>query len=189
MSTVVFLVDDIVFIRPLEWADLPWESCRKGVLSLRLGRGLDYCYTKGKSMNPPVLERVAGQNTVLQFDWRQGEYDWRYPLSVDGHFFPKSEMLTAAEILDYRAPNTFERALQVMAPLYESRAGFCFESPVLLNVPLNRVQSENENVSGDVSPEHLLDLWNQGMMMDFEKLANVRTKSVHEELPLHVKKR
>lgn len=181
-SQVAFLVDDIVFIRPLDLTKLDWAACRNGVLSLRLGKGLDYCYTKGRPMRSANLSPVSAEGELMRFSWTDGEYDWVYPVSVDGHVFSRLDMRSAVGALEFGAPNSFERALQVISPLYEPREGFCFDRPKILNIPLNKVQTENDNVSADVSPRYLLEQWNQGKMLDYKSLQGISTRSVHQEV-------
>jgi len=183
-ESVCFLVDDIVFIRPVDLDEIPYEAIRTGIVSLRLGRNISFCYTKQKAMHPPNLTSDPSCNGLLQFAWDDGNYDWAYPLSVDGHIFPTAEINIAAQQLSYKAPNTFERALQLLTPLYTKRLGTCFESPRLVNIPLNRVQNEVENISGNVSPEQLLSKWNEGQRLDFEPLIGLNTNSVHQEVPI-----
>ncbi|MDQ8195147.1 hypothetical protein QEH59_11975 [Coraliomargarita sp. SDUM461004] len=181
---VCFLVDDIVFIRPIDLDALDRPKIRKGIVSLRLGRNIDYCYTKQKTMQLPDLRPANDSNDLLQFDWTRGTYDWAYPLSVDGHIFLTSEIQITVEHLNFRAPNSFERALQILTPLYQARAGYCFASPIILNIPLNRVQGENDNISGTITPEYLLQKWQSGQRLHFEQLADIHTQSVHEEVEI-----
>ena len=188
-ESVCFLVDDIVFIRPVDLNTLGGTTMRDGIVSLRLGSKITFCYTKQKTMHRPYLNPTKGHDGLLQFSWEDGNYDWAYPLSVDGHIFPSSEITVAAEFLNYRAPNTFERALQILTPLYQKRPGYCFDSPRMFNMPLNRVQSENDNISGEISPEHLLEKWHAGLTLDFKALSDVATMSVHEERPISFCKR
>ena len=51
----------------------------------------------------------------------------------------------------------------------------------MFNIPLNRVQSENDNISGEISPEYLLAQWQAGLTLDFKTLYDIATTSVHEE--------
>lgn len=179
---VCFLVDDIVFIRELNLLSLDIDTLRRGILSLRLGRGIHFCYTKQAKMRQPTLHASDEPSGLFQFNWNEGDYDWAYPLSVDGHIFPAQELKVAAAHLSFKAPNTFEKALQILNPLYRKRTGHCFESPKLVNIPMNRVQSEHENISDDISPGYLLAKWQEGMTLDSKALANISTKSVHEEI-------
>lgn len=179
-----FLVDDIVFIRPINLDALDWDTYSKGILSLRLGKDITFCYTKQKSMIVPPLKVVDTNDKMLQFQWGSSDYDWAYPLSVDGHIFPAHEIQVAVKELNYSAPNSFERALQRLSPLYSKRPGYCFASPRLLNIPLNRVQDEVDNCSGDICPEKLLARWNEGLTLDFEALSEIETESVHKEVKI-----
>ena len=188
-ESVCFLVDDIVFIRPVNLDEIPHEAIRTGIVSLRLGRNITFCYTKQKAMHQPNLSSNPASKNLLQFTWDDGNYDWGYPLSVDGHIFPTSELAIAAQRLNYKAPNTFERALQILSPLYAKRPGYCFESPRMVNIPLNRVQDEVNNISGDISPEELLTKWNQGLTINFNMLSNIQTRCVHEEISIFYIKR
>jgi hypothetical protein len=183
-ASVCFLVDDIVFIRPVDLDTLDRNAMNDGIISLRLGSQITFCYTKQKAMQLPTLNPSKKQDDLLKFSWEDGSYDWAYPLSVDGHIFPTSEISVAAKLLDYRAPNTFERALQILTPLYQKRPGYCFEYPRMFNIPLNRVQNENENISGEISPEYLLAKWQAGLALDFLALKDISTNSVHKEVPV-----
>ena len=155
-----------------------------------LGSQITFCYTKQKAMHlPETLNPSKKQDDLLKFSWEDGSYDWAYPLSVDGHIFPTSEISVAAKLLDYRAPNTFERALQILTPLYQKRLGYCFESPRILNIPLNRVQNEIENINGNIGAENLLEKWQNGLTLDFNALSDTKTESVHKEILITFKKR
>jgi len=183
-TEICFLVDDIVFIRPINLDTIDWDTYSKGILSLRLGKGITFCYTKQKSMAVPPLKVVNTNDKMLQFQWGASDYDWAYPLSVDGHIFPTHEIQVAVKELNYSAPNSFERALQRLSPLYSKRPGYCFASPRLLNIPLNRVQDEVDNCSGDICPEKLLARWNEGLTLHWRELSNIKTESVHKEVPV-----
>ena len=188
-ASVCFLVDDIVFIRPINLDALNRDAIHSGIVSLRLGSQITFCYTKQKAMHLPTLNPSKKQDDLLKFSWEDGSYDWAYPLSVDGHIFPTSEISVAAKLLDYRAPNTFERALQILTPLYQKRLGYCFESPRILNIPLNRVQNEIENINGNISAENLLEKWQHGLTLDFNALSDTKTESVHKEILITFNKR
>ena len=103
-------------------------------------------------MQVPALQ-INTYTPLHQFPWKEINYDWTYPLSVDGHIFPIREIQVAAEHLLYSVPNTFERALRILSPLDQDRPGYCFEAPRMLNMPLNRVLDEVQNISGVITPE------------------------------------
>lgn len=187
-ESLCFLVDDIVFIRPVDLAAIDKDAIRHGIVSLRLGQNINFCYTKQKPMQLPSLQTKTN-SPLLKFSWKESTYDWAYPLSVDGHIFPTLEIQVAAKHLDYRAPNTFERALQILTPLYQARLGYCFDEPRILNIPLNRVQDEVQNISGEITPESLLKSWQNGQTLDYKQLSDVATNSVHTEIKIRLENR
>lgn len=179
-----FLVDDIVFTRPINLDCLDWSRYSNGTLSLRLGSNINHCYTKGRAMTAPQLSNSSDTDDILKFSWQDGTLDWAYPLSVDGHIFPTHHIRVAVSMLRFKAPNSFERALQILNPLYCQRPGYCFAQPRLVNIPLNRVQSENDNISGEITPDLLLKKWQEGQTLDIEPLVDIETNSVHKEIPI-----
>lgn len=179
---VCFLVDDIVFTRPIDLNSLDWSRYSAGIFSLRLGRNISHCYTKDRAMTAPQLSRSSDIDDVLGFSWQEGTLDWAYPLSVDGHIFPTRDIQVAVSTLNFKAPNTFERALQILHPLYSQRKGYCFTHPRLVNIPLNRVQDESDNISGEITADLLLQKWQEGEALNIEALTGIDTKSVHQEI-------
>lgn len=186
---VCFLVDDIIFIRPFNPDTIDKATMRIGIVSLRLGPNIHYCYTKQRGMQVPRLSPINPDSELLQFNWNESNCDWAYPLSVDGHIFPTAEIAVALQRLSYNAPNTLERSLQILKPLYLKRLGYCFDAPRILNIPINRVQKEVRNISGEVSPEYLLEKWQAGWCFDFKTLSNTVTTSAHEERAITFTKR
>lgn len=179
---VTFLVDDILFIRKLNLKALELKRFSDGILSLRLGSNIRYSYTQRKETHPPTMDPIEGEPECYRFRWAESEPDWDYPLSVDGHFFIKRDILAVCRETHFSAPNSFESALQILKPTYKKRPGYCFDLPRIVNIPLNRVQSEVENFCGNISHGLLLEKWKQGYQLDINALSEVRTGGVHEEL-------
>lgn len=177
-----FLVDDIVFIRPVKSSVLKSIPLGTGILSLRLGPGISYSYTRQLVQKVPDLN--PWKDELLSWDWYGQEIDWGYGFSVDGHVFWAPEILTLAKQVSFQKPNSFESAMQFFAPYFASRAGYCFSAPRLVNIPCNRVQDEIRNVHGDLHQGQLLEYWNQGLRMDYEHLQNIETNSCHQEIAI-----
>jgi hypothetical protein len=116
--------------------------------------------------------------------WKDGEGDWGYPLSVDGHIFSKNEIYVIAKHSEFSGPNTFESALQEYNDIFIGRYGVCMKRPAIVNIPCNRVQSEWNNASGNIDPDFLLDVWNKGKRIKWETFQGISTNSVHCELKL-----
>lgn len=183
---IFFLADDDVFKNPVRFADLDPFDPTYHVVSLRLGEHLERAYTLDRPQPlPPFDERADLPDGMLTWSWKHGSGDWRYPLSIDGHVFATAEVGAMARELDYRAPNSLEGALNAhFGDLFRERAGLCFRESVLVNLPVNKVQTENENVHGEIHQDALLAKWNEGLRIDHRALAGVRNRSAHEELPI-----
>ncbi|MCR9140744.1 MAG: hypothetical protein NXI24_00620 [bacterium] len=189
---VFFLVDDIVFLEPIAAADLKNFPVGTHVLSLRLAPRIDFSYTTQKSQRLPELRDYAthAQNgrglsrPALEWNWASGEIDWAYAFSVDGHVFRAREILQLAKSVHFRAPNSFESAMQAFAPYFAARKGICYERPALVNIPCNRVQTEVDNVHGSMHQDRLLELWEAGQRVDFRALYGAQTNSCHQEMVL-----
>ena len=112
---------------------------------------------------------------------------WQYPLSVDGHFFSTSELTFFAELLDYKAPNSFEASLQTYQNIFSRRMGVCMNETRLLNVPANIVQDEYENIHGTFTTEEALKYWSQGNRIDVNQYYCFKNQSVHQLIKLYIK--
>lgn len=181
---VLFMVDDIFFKSAVDFSDFEKIDPKHEVLSLRLGNHLSYAYTLQKEQPLPRFYETNGNSTLLSWRWKEGKYDWEYPLSVDGHLFNTYELKILVNELEYKAPNSFESALQVMDPLFLTRKGLCYSQSIIVNNPCNKVQEENDNIHGTVSIEELNDKWLSGYRIDFESYKGLKNKSAHEDLPL-----
>lgn len=178
---IFFLVDDIIFIRPVilsEWTIWPPSDF---VASMRLGNHLNCCFNKKNVAMPlPIFRDLNISKEFLIWDWSNGQYDWRYPLSVDGHFFSTSELTLLAELLDYNAPNSFEACLQQYQNIFSRRKGVCMNETRLFNVPANIVQDEHENIHGTFTTEKALKYWSQGKRIDVSHFYGLKNQSVHQ---------
>lgn len=189
-----FLVDDNIFIEPVDISEFASHSTAFSIPTLRLGENLEKSYTMNKVQSkPPLIEFAepvaAGSRTcsdLLAWRWCDGELDWGYPLSVDGHFFQREEFLAMVEATEFDSPNTFEGNLQLFNSAYQWRIGICYRKSRLVNIPYNRVQSDIENIHGDVHQGYLLEKWNEGYRIDRFAYYGMTNESAHQEMPLRL---
>ncbi len=179
-SRVGFLVDDIVFKDRVDFDEYADFDPRTTVPSLRLGANIGYSFMQQCPQRQPAWVRTT--DTRLWWRWSEGEHDWGHALSVDGNLYGRDEMLVLARGLEYRSPNTFENALQSCSDCYGNRLGVCYAVSKIVNLPLNRVQEDYANSSGDVHPDHLLEMWRKGYEIDFRSLRGVTNRSPHQDL-------
>lgn len=182
---IFFLVDDILFVRPVDLAPLLALDPARFVPSLRLAPHLTRCYTMDAAQPiPAFLEGAVPGEDLLAWRWRDGALDWSYPLSVDGHLFSTAEIRVLANAVAFKAPNSFEGALQDHRAQYLDRLGVCFREARIVNVPVNKVQGEFPNRAGEIDTASLLEVWRSGRRLDHRRLFGVRNESAHQELEL-----
>lgn len=177
---MIFLVDDNVIINPIIISCVLEHDASQYVLSLRLGKCLNKCYTMQKPQSVPSL--IKYNNDLFLWHWNIGEHDWRYPLSVDGHIFNTQEIKDIIKSIEFKAPNSLEGAMQIYNKQFLNRNGLCFEFPKLVNIPINKVQTENNNICGSVHQDYLLDKWEQSYEIDTTNIYGMRPESAHQEI-------
>jgi len=189
VDALFFLVDDIIFIRPVDFSLVQKIDPRAMVLSLRHSPHLRYSYTVGASVLPPKFSNFPASPDLLTFKWFEGGYEWSDPWSVDGHVLSTAEVRVLTRISDFKAPNSYEVALKAFNDILANRIGVCFGESKILNLPINRVQNEILNLSGTISCEYLLEQWNLGMMIDTQMFVDHTPISPHEEHGIQLKRR
>lgn len=187
---VFFLVDDILIIDKFDMRDIASFDTDKVVPSLRMGLNLKKCYTiKKEQPLPELISYTDGDEDKIFWKWNQGVYDWSYPLSVDGHFFSTQEITAITKLIDFSAPNTYEDQLQKFRRFFLFRMGVGYKKSKIVNIPCNKVQTENKNICGDTHQDLLLEQWMKGYQMDYRCLYGFSNVSAHEEIPFGFIKR
>lgn len=174
-----FLVDDDVWFRPApEPIDAP-------IVSYRLGLNTDRCYPADARQ---AIPRTGELRSWLNWDWRDGTYDFAYPLSLDGHLFARRAMLEPiVESLSFRDPTTLEagmagRALELAASRMIAPKMSC-----LVSIPANRVSESGGGRNagrGDWAPEALNRMYLDGWRIDLETMDFSDVRGAHQEIPL-----
>jgi len=178
----VFFVDDDFFKNDFDFYDEQmniFESDKRILCrSLRLGKDLHYCYSKRKPMQQPTF---SANNT---FNWRTAQHDFGYPMSLDGHIFRTAEILPMLQTLDYQNPNTLECQL-AKAKNQLGELMICYSNSIIMNNPINKVQTYNNNWHGNVGAKELNDLFLKGLIIDLTAFDGYKNVSAHQELKLN----
>lgn len=143
---LMFLVDDLMFIRPLDGQVLRQWRGSDGILSLRLGENIRSSYNSGVDAlpRPPELRQVAKNGAAMvTWVWKSGVHDWQLALSLDGNLLPKALVERLIAFSRFRAPNSLEGALGRFRFLFRGKRGFAFRTSRMVNLPLNTVKSED----------------------------------------------
>ena len=184
---VFFLVDDILFTEDVDLADFAKFNTDLFVPSLRMGENLTTCFTLQKEQpKPQFLTHEAAGPDKMVWRWEQGVYDWNYPLSLDGHLFSRREISVMTDCIVFLAPNSYEANLQRFRWLYLNRLGVSYRKSKVVNVACNKVQTENDNLCGNVHQDVLLEQWHKGFQMDYRQLYGLTNRSAHQDAPFRL---
>ncbi len=189
---IFFLVDDIIFINDVDMLDFLQIDASKMVGSLRLGFNLTRVYAVDKKQCLPPFIDYASKNNKLIWIWGKGEYDWGYPLSLDGNIFLTKEIYLLAKYIDFSSPNTLEANLQRYKKYFIHRMGVCYKESKMLNIPANKVQKDWDNLHSNNTYYHqdeLLKAWNKGFQMNYKMFYGFKNNSAHQEVEIILKKR
>lgn len=182
---IFFLVDDIVLTEDIDILDLTKFDARTTIVSLRMGSNLKRAYTTQENQElPPFISEAISDKDKLCWIWENGELDWNYPLSVDGHLFLTREILILAKNTRFNSPNTFEGNLQTYVQYFKHRYGICYHKSKIINLPINKVQDYNDNIHGTIHQDYLLEQWNQGMQINYRALYGIVNESAHQEIEI-----
>lgn len=146
--------------------------------SLRLGQNLNFCHSVQK---PQAVPTGIQHGMFFFYNWRGTDWDWGYPLSVDGHVFRRDEILQLASSCgNWHSPNTFEGALSQLHPYIPSPQMSCYMSSVLFNIPHNQVNVDVDNFNAGNSEKELLELWLDNKKIDISTFHNIKNTSAHQ---------
>lgn len=180
---VVFFVDDMVFVNEVDLGKISGVDLLETVPTLRLGETIKRNYPWRRHQRKPTFYRKGDDDGLLYFRWHQGELDWQYPLSLDGHIFQRMELLELTGRTDFRSPNTYEGSLQKYQPLFVTREGACYPEPRVFAIPWNRVQHDYPNYCGGMDADFLLARWNRGYQLDTTQLYGLAVEAAHQLVP------
>lgn len=186
-SQVVFFTDDDVFKDKVDFRTVLQVlelNHQVFCFSLRLGKHLDFCYS---TQQPQGVPQGHTKDSFFFWNWKGTDWDWNYPLSVDGHVFRREELKTCiSKAGPWKSPNTFEGSLSHVHPQIPHPQMACFVSSKVFNIPHNRVQSEVSNVFGGGSENDLLKLWNEKKKIDISTFQGLKNKSAHQLVDLKI---
>lgn len=168
---IFFMTDDAVFLDSFDMNDLLLFNPLDEIFSLTKGKDLQYCFTMDVKQALPFFDTLITKGGISFNAWKWGNYpsspDWTYPLSVDGTFFMREEILCIAEHITFKTPNSLEANMQLFIDFFLQRKGICYDKVKMINVPCNLVQNEfNNRSTGFFKIEQLQALWQEGKRID-----------------------
>ena len=177
----VFFVDDDVFKLPFSTDSHMFHTFQMqtdiACLSLRMSPRMTYSYTQNKNVIVPPIENGI-------WDWtKTKESNWSYPMSLDGHIFRTTDILPLIERLDYNNPNELEGQL-AQHPLLHRPKMICFDEPIIMSLPVNRVQEASKNRCGNISAEFLNEQFLAGKRIKLQPIIDFKNTSPQQEVEI-----
>ena len=178
---VIFAVDDIIMRDYIDCDECIAAMEKSGAYGfyLRLGKNITYCYMMNQANPvPPMQEVMRG---VFSWKFSDAVYDWAYPNTVDMTMYRKKDIMQDFREMTYHAPNSCEGSWHGRSNRQMSKKGLCYAHSKMVNLPLNKVQTEihNNRHENSVSAAELLDLFERGMKIDIDPLHIITNKSAH----------
>jgi len=183
---VMFLVDDDVVVR--EFGDerlLERFTSRHLFVSLRCSRRYPVA----------ALPRFISSEPFLEWRWRYGRRKrlvWNYPFSLDGNVHHVAHIKRILRHIAFQAPNSLEGRMHAYRHAWWVKRIPLALAPaeaVVVNNPLNRVQTEGETWHRDIDPAELNRAYLDGKHIDNAALYAAVPTAVHSALPLQLVER
>lgn len=176
---ILFAVDDIIITGPidLDYCVKTMQRFNAYGFYLRLGKNCTFGYPKPHPVLLPTFEFDTEGLCAWRFN--KGTCDWGYPHTVDMTLYKKKDILYDLKTLKYSAPNTLEGHWAGASGNIMHKLGICFEHSRIVNIPMNRVQNEVHNYNMGISPEKLLQIFNEGKKIDIKQFYKIDNKNSH----------
>lgn len=186
-TSVLFLVDDTIFVAPFCLKDieaiLASEKSLSGV-SLRLGKNTNYSYAMNSSQEVPTFSTLKGD--LLSYPWLPAKGDFGYPFEVSSSVYLTAELAPVLFEGTYSNPNTLEAELTTLRERTATTLLGLYPTSRAFSTPLNSVQTnswQNRASTAETnSAEYLNSLYKHGIRLNVKKLQGMIPIGVHQEI-------
>jgi len=183
---VFFIVDDTVFTREFTLSEVlsSLDAFPQTLgFSLRLGRNCTYCYPLDAEQGLPYFAEVNPR--VLSWIWRGARHDWGYPLEISSSVYHHDDVVDVLYGANYGNPNELESAMatsivQKQSDLPIPNRMMCYYQSVAFSNPINKVQTYNNNRSGNIDPDSLNRYFLDGYRIRYYDFADYVNVGAHE---------
>jgi hypothetical protein len=184
-----FLTDDDYFYQHHGYHPLPWNALKSDpellTVSLRLCENTTYCYPMRQSQKPPA--RFVKNEDLILYGWKEAEYDFGYPASLDGNVFRTNDLKRMIGDREFQNPNTLEDVLVKRCDSLGLPLMAYYEESCLVNLPVNRVNTTHRNRFGDTAqhdPVEINKMFLDGWTISPEKMDFKNIDAAHVERKL-----
>lgn len=171
-ARAVFHTDDDVFFAPA--ADY---HAYTPVVSYRLGFNTTYCHPLNCTQKRP---------TSLSWNWRDGDGDFGYPLTLNATVYNSADLLPLLDF-HFSNPTELEAGLAARASLFKPQRMFMDAHSSCVSLPHNVVSTSSNNPRGgnpDWQPDRLNEMFLDGWRIDLDAMDFSNIVGAHQEVPL-----
>jgi glycosyltransferase involved in cell wall biosynthesis len=152
---------------------------------LRRSATLTNSYHTGELIPNPQFNNV---DKFLQWNWRnQNPLRWGYPYQAGGMIYDKEFFEFMMNNIKFDLPNYMEYQMMQNKDKWGKEKILCFEKSSVVNVSVNKVQSDVNNRAGrdfSYSVEELAKKFINNEIIDFSRLQNYENNCEFIEIPL-----
>jgi hypothetical protein len=177
---ILFAVDDIIIKDCIDIAQCIQLIEKNNAYGFYpwLGKNISECYSLN-SRAQPAPQMAAVESGIFAWRFSNGTCDWNYPHTVDFALYRKKDIVHFIENLEYSSPNTLEGIWAGQSHYIQNKIGLCFEFSKSVNLPLNRVGEFKNRHMNFMSPEQMLELFEQNLKIDIKPLFRIKNKDPH----------
>lgn len=188
--SVLFLVDDNIFVRDFLLADMMSALETQNDLigfSLRLGENTTYCYSHNQPQ--PLPEFTSIQSEMVKYDWTKSKFDFGYPLEVSSSLYRLENIFPLILGIPFGNPNTIEEHMTFYADKFSAKYPYlgCYRLSVTFCNPINMVQNIFPNRAGEkinYTANDLATRFSQGERIKTETYRGFTPNACHQEVDL-----
>ena len=189
-SGILFsIVDDTVFVEDFLLGNIVsnLESNLDCLgFSLRLGFNTNFCFPYGKSQDIPATVKVEN-GVANKYNWQSAQLDFGYALELSSSIYRLEDIIEILENCEYFSPNSLEDRF-AECHIHTKPNLLMYDKSVAFSNPINKVQLDHPNKSGDIDADVLLQYFMAGYRINAEPFNHYKNTGAHELVNIEVKK-
>ena len=184
----MMLVDDDVFIREFNelgnaLSELGCNGLINGpeaAIAPRFAPQINYWFEKNEYVDVPFLMPRPHPEILLRTFHQDKSFigGWNSWYSLDGNIFRTKELRELVISLNFKSPNTLESIMR-HHPMPGKNSFLCLKTPVIVGVPMNRVQTDWPTKHEGMSAERLNEMWLAGERLPLTNFWHIENQSTH----------
>jgi hypothetical protein len=190
---ILFVTDDTIFTRKFNMLGIVYalDTNPDTVgFSLRLGINTTNCYTQNKTQIMPASKKLIYDNMLL-YGWPDADYDYGYPIELSSSVYRVGDIAPILHNLPYENPNSLEWMMYCALDVFKKYKPLllCYEESVAFSLPLNKVQTTNNNRNSELkeyNPDLLLTKYEKCGTINIDKLQGFIPNGAHQEVEIEI---